>query len=162
MTKIYDFIVQNKLGYLGEQLFCRAFNATPSDCLEYDCTLPDGRTVELKTENYKFNNLCVETFGNTNTMSVGGPWRAFRDGVDVYAHFFIKDGIVCFFDIVPFIRYLEENMDAFKPLSAKNKSMRGEIYSSSALLVPSYDVLPFITQIELIDSEGKLQNIEGL
>jgi len=60
----------------------------------FDVVLPDARTLELKTDSYSHvstPNCFMERWTKSGSRrSDGGPWRAARDGVDVFAYLFME------------------------------------------------------------------------
>lgn len=101
-NKVFDFKKQLKTGDIGEKLFLTYYknkNAKKTDGKVFDFTTDLG-TVELKTDTYSMletPNFFMEKYGNIKTQALGGPWRAFKDGVDFFVYFFLSNKVFFWF-----------------------------------------------------------------
>lgn len=91
------------MGDNGERLFAESYwhlNPVKSTAdLKYDFDTTLGR-VELKTDSYpmdKTPNFFIEKFSDMTKESLGGPWRAAADGIELFVYHFINDGTFFWF-----------------------------------------------------------------
>ncbi len=103
---MFDFNTQLKVGETGEKFFFKCYadkRPRMADSRKFDMFIEDDKTVELKTDTYpmiKTPNFFMEQYGNLASIpgSLGGPWRAKRDGVDHFVYHFTSDNVFFWFD----------------------------------------------------------------
>ena len=99
MPKLWDFKVQLQCGERGEELFMerypRKLEIFPGR--EYDFTVKSSREkLELKTDTYnleKSPNFFFERYSDVHRKTLGGPWRAYGDEVDIFCYYFVRHNI---------------------------------------------------------------------
>lgn len=107
MKKTWDFKLQLQTGDRGEQLFLERY-PTKIEIYpgrEYDFTCLETKAkIELKTDTYnieKTSNFFMERFSDVHRETIGGPWRAARDNVDIFCYYFVRHNIWFQFNDVP-------------------------------------------------------------
>jgi len=114
-NKSWGFKEQLVVGTRGEELFMerypRKLEIYPGRA--YDFTLKNSReTLELKTDTYnidKSDNFFFERFSDVHKESPGGPWRACKDGVDIFCYYFVRHNIWFEFrDLPPLVSRLND------------------------------------------------------
>lgn len=93
---VFSFDKQLVVGDRGEELFLERYptKITIYTGREYDFTCSaTGKKIELKTDTYnmtKTPNFFMERYSDVNRKTVGGPWRAVRDNVDIFCYYFVR------------------------------------------------------------------------
>lgn len=106
-----------------------------------DFELPDGRTLELKTDYYcmdKTQNLFIEKISNASKQSPGGPWQAASKQITLFAYLYIKNGVLWLFDTDKLVTFLEST---YYPES----EIRNKNYITIGMKVPRADVAHIAT-----------------
>ena len=95
--------------------------------------LSDGALVELKTDTYNLEhtkNCFFERWGNQEERKPGGPWRARKDRVKVFAYMFVRHNV-----------WLEwDTKELCKRLDKLTKDMKLVYIKSSHWVVAGYKV----------------------
>tara|TARA_Y100001963_G_C6729504_1_gene423122 strand:+ start:238 stop:729 length:492 start_codon:yes stop_codon:yes gene_type:complete len=81
-------------GLEGEQVILKRYKCSKSKDLRYDLISPKGRTWEVKSDYYdmtKYPNFFMEYRSNKLKDTLGGPWRALNDGVELFSYLFVKN-----------------------------------------------------------------------
>lgn len=92
----FDFKTQLNWGQRGEELFQKHYPRVLSAAsdLTYDFTVESsGQKLELKTDSYnmeKTPNFFMERYSDIMRKTHGGPWRAERDGIDIFCYYFVR------------------------------------------------------------------------
>ena len=153
----YDFRFDLKFGEAREAEFMSFFgdNMTKGDGRTKDIILKDGDALELKSERYtswnepkdmdkanypkirKTKYLFVE-FKCSNGKEVG-PYKAHKDGVKFYAHFFM-DGILYLFETEKLINWLKTtDLTKYKTFDVTNNGATGK-WTCTGYLIDNWDV----------------------
>lgn len=92
---MFNFAKQKKLGQKGEKIFQFLF----PELVKGDGDIVDfywgEKTLELKSESYSTNetpNFFIEKYGNIERKTLGGPYKALKNNIDYYIHFFVPSG----------------------------------------------------------------------
>jgi len=92
--KVFNFRAQLAVGDRGEKAFREYYPELipiKSEEREVDFHLKDGKSVELKTDDYDMSateNFFMEV---SSHGKLGGPYRAKQDNVDFFVYYFIKN-----------------------------------------------------------------------
>ena len=116
--KVFNFKAQMAVGDKGEKAFRECYPElvpVKSKEREVDFHLKDGKTVELKTDDYDMaatENFFMEV---SSHGKLGGPYRAKQDDVHFFVYYFIKNKTFFWFntnilcnkldDIIPSKKY---------------------------------------------------------
>lgn len=108
----FDFKKSLAAGQSGEELFDLAdSDFTRTDGYKGDfINKKTGAKLELKTDSYDINrtpNVFMERWSDKAKEKPGGPWQAKEHGCSIYAYYFLKNGIVFYYDIDRLINILE-------------------------------------------------------
>lgn len=125
----FDFAQQQVVGDRGEKDFVRCYpilHPKKSEDLSFDFIINGGASVELKTDDYCMRdtkNFFMETVSDTESGKLGGPFRAFKDGITFFVYYFIHDKTFFWFDTAKLHAKLQELIATGRyPLkSIKNK-----------------------------------------
>jgi hypothetical protein len=129
-----SFQASKNLGQLGEMLFHQAHNgdATKIDGLNGDFIWePTGEKVELKSDFWKMEktpNFFFERFSDRDRGTPGGPWRAQKDGSDLFVYFYVSDLTYFIFNTDELVGRLEKIIGRIEPTLVTNKSWITEGY----------------------------------
>lgn len=125
---IFKFDEQIKVGLAGEQLFLAHYPHILSPCPDdrADFIIQElGELIELKTDTYsmeKTPNFFMEKYSDTGKKTLGGPWRAERDGVHRFIYLFQSDRVWFeFTDIPNLIKRLESLTSGRGYVNIKNR-----------------------------------------
>lgn len=135
----FTFKEQLLVGEQGEKDFVRyhsGLSPQKSKDLAYDFILADGTTVELKTDNYsmeKTSNFFMEAISDTKTGKLGGPSRAYKDGVTYFVYYFQRDKTFFWFETEKLFYRLKELVDSgrYKPKFVMNNG-----WSTAGFAIP--------------------------
>ena len=99
----YEFQQSLKLGDAGEESFHKAYPHLIYDSCEGHDFVDEGtgKTIELKTDFWsmsKTQNFFMEMYSDDINYKLGGPFRSQVHGTDVFAYYFISEGVVFWFD----------------------------------------------------------------
>lgn len=127
-NKVFDFQIQLKLGNRAEELFLEHYPTKieiyPERAYDFTCT-KTGAKIELKTDTYnidKTSNFFMERYSDVHKKTIGGPWRAKRDKVDIFCYYFVRHNIWFQFNNIPaLISRLDELTDGKGLVYIKNK-----------------------------------------
>jgi hypothetical protein len=126
---LYHFRQQNRIGEYGELLM---INNYPDELAKnilsnkYDLdVLKNSKTMELKSDTYRmasyfsFANHCTQNFfmevtSNDNKMSIGGPFQAYRNLVDLFGYLYLPDNVWFCFDLNVLIKRLTELLSTYR------------------------------------------------
>ena len=141
----FDFKEQMVVGDVGEKDFVRCYpNLTPqkSKNLAWDFNLNTGMTVELKTDDYpmsKTPNFFMETVSDTKSGKLGGPFRAFDDGVNFFVYYFLRDKTFFWFETDKLHAKLKELIETgqFPLKSVQNRNWVTQGYAIPRKLLES-------------------------
>jgi len=106
MADNWDFKAQLEVGDRGEQLFLEHYPRKLTIYPEraYDFTCSSGAKIELKTDTYnmeKTENFFMERYSDVHRETVGGPWRAAGDDVDIFCYYFVRHNTWFQFNDIP-------------------------------------------------------------
>lgn len=152
-SRIYSWKSRLAIGKRGEAWFAKHYGATvtPPECMEYDLVLPDGRTVELKTDTYDHTKTEYYFMERLCGEKAGGPWRAEQDDIDVFAYLFMNPTPLCFVwsDVLGLVAQLDAWVDTNNPWQHTVRSQgwtawgyrvpRGRLVESTQPEVIAYD-----------------------
>lgn len=62
--------------------------------------------IEVKTESYTHKRIGIEQYSNKSIKSVGGPYKALRDGCSYIIHYFPKTNTVVIFNTEKLLNFL--------------------------------------------------------
>lgn len=94
--KIFDFKKQLAYGNKKELEFIEIYpkQLVIADSRKYDFDLKNGKTLELKSDNYdadKTTNFFMERYSDMYKKTPGGIWRAAEDDIDIFIYWFPKN-----------------------------------------------------------------------
>lgn len=139
---LHNFKSSLNKGQVGEEYLLKHWPELKRlDGLNADFALPDGRTLELKTDYYcitKTGNLFIERISNANKQSPGGPWQAASKGIDLFAYLYLKNGTLWLFDTAKLVKFLDGAV--YPESEIKNKN-----YVTIGMKVPRADVAHIAT-----------------
>lgn len=125
----HNFKTSLSKGKVGEAFLLEKWpELTLLDGLNADFKLPDGRTLELKTDYYNMDetaNFFIERISNSNKQSPGGPWQAASKGIDLFAYLYIKNKMLFIFDTIKLVAFLESQSFSLSDVKNKNYITRG-------------------------------------
>lgn len=132
--KVFDFKTQMAVGDLGESHFCSRYaDLAPKKSEEraIDFHLADGKSVELKTDDYPMESTANFFMEITSHGKLGGPYRAHQDNVDFFVYYFIKNRTFFWFDTKTLVPRIDEliKSNRFKIKSIRNKGWTAEGYA---------------------------------
>lgn len=136
--KTFDFREQLAVGDMGEKDFKKAYQVLePKKSqvdLAYDFILKDKKRVELKTDSYpmdKSPNFFMETVSDIQSGKLGGPFRAYKDGIEYFVYYFIEDCTYFWFETKKLHDALEALIASgkYQLKSIKNKGWTAEGYA---------------------------------
>ena len=135
----FGFQEQLNIGNKGEKDFLRYFKELEpkkSEAREVDFILKNGKTCELKSDSYLMEetpNYFMEMFSNTESGSLGGPFRAAQDNVDYFIYYFPKNKVFHWFETQKLCKLVEEKILILK---LKPKNIRNKGWTTSGYCVP--------------------------
>lgn len=138
---IHDFKESLKRGQDGETELLKLWpELIAADGRKHDFTLPNGDTVELKTDYYdadKTPNFFMERWSNWADKKPGGVWQS---SATYFAYYFIKNGLLFVFKT----NALREFMDGQKygGISVRNKG-----WTTVGYRVPRAQVMHLTTAV---------------
>jgi hypothetical protein len=99
--KVFTFKEQIEVGNKGEAWLKANYHMQPLQKLDYksaigDFMRPDGKIIEIKTDTYplaRTQNFFLEYYSNLQKKSIGGPWRTFEHGADIFLYLFSSDNV---------------------------------------------------------------------
>lgn len=132
--KVFDFKTQMAIGDIGESHFCSRYAfLTPKKSEEraIDFHLSDGKSVELKTDDYPIEATANFFMEITSHGKLGGPYRAHQDNIDFFVYYFLKNQTFFWFDTKTLCPKLDEliKSNRFKIKIIKNKGWSAEGYA---------------------------------
>ncbi len=121
--KVFDFKAQIEVGNQGEAWLRANYHMQPLQ--KVDKTSPvgdflrtDGKIIEIKTDTYplaRTPNFFFEYYSDLHAKSLGGPWRAYEKGADIFLYFYTSDGVYYEFeDLQALVRITDEIIKAKK------------------------------------------------
>jgi hypothetical protein len=117
----HNFKKSLAIGHQGEQAFMLLWpDLKRTDGRTHDFVLPDGSTLELKTDQYDMHsttNFFIERWSDIHTQKPGGPWQS---KATLFAYYFIKNGTAFIFNTAQLVEYL--NTQEYRPINIANKS----------------------------------------
>lgn len=125
----FDFAEQQVIGDRGEKDFASNYailHPQKSGDPACDFIINGGASVELKTDDYTMRdtqNFFMETVSDTVSGKLGGPFRAFKDGVTFFVYYFIHDKTFFWFETAKLHKRLLELIASgrFQIKTIKNK-----------------------------------------
>lgn len=123
-----------RMGNLGEAVFYMAHGdeLKKEDGRRSDFSYKSsGEHVEVKTDLFdmeKTPNFFMEKWSDRDAKKLGGPWRAFDEGVKHFVYFFLPNLTYFTFDTAQLVGALEEMLPRLKPIEVPNKSWVTEGY----------------------------------
>lgn len=132
--KVFDFKKQMAVGDSGEKQFClhyASLNPVKSEDRAIDFHLSDGKSVELKTDDYAMEATLNCFMEITSHGKLGGPYRAQQDNVDYFVYYFIKNKTFFWFETKKLCEKLDILISSrrFKVKSIRNKGWTAEGYA---------------------------------
>lgn len=134
--KVYKFNSQNKTGVTGENLFSTCYNdlePKKPETLAYDFDIKSNKKIELKSDTWGMEdtpNFFMESISNSSKGTIGGPWRAKKDGVDFFVYLFLKNKTFFWFDTLA----LCDKLDQLSP-QLKKRTIFNSGYDTIGYLV---------------------------
>lgn len=154
----YDFQGDLSFGEARENDFLSHFNGfiTKGSGRIEDLILGNGKTLELKSERYyildnppeelkklnpqkrwKTTSIFIEIKGKKEV----GPFRAEKDKVDYYVHYFL-DNIAFIFDTKTICDYIRNQpRNKYKEWSCVNRNPKGDKWEALGYLVPAEELV---------------------
>lgn len=134
MTKVFDFKTQMAIGDIGENHFCTRYaDLAPKKSVEraVDFHLADGRSVELKTDDYPMDSTANFFMEITSHGKLGGPYRAQQDNIDLFVYYFLKNQTFFWFETKTLCPRLDTliKSNRYKIKIIKNKGWSAEGYA---------------------------------
>lgn len=129
--KTWDFKAQIEIGNQGEawlktnyhQQLQKVDKLSPVG----DFMRTDGKIIEIKTDTYPIErtpNFFFEMYSNLDSKSLGGPWRAYDKGADIFLYFYVSSGVYYEFeDLHKLVRLTDEIIKTKKlrPIYIRNR-----------------------------------------
>jgi|SRR5882724_650284 len=133
-SKVFSFKTQMAVGDLGESSFLKTYSELiPVKSTEraVDFILKDGKTVELKTDDYAMERTANFFMEITSHGKLGGPYRAQQDNVDFFVYYFIKNKTFFWFNTKTLCAKLDEiiPIHKFKLKTIQNRGWSAEGYA---------------------------------
>ena len=134
--KVFNFKTQMAVGDKGEKSFVESYpELAPVKSADraVDFHLKDGKSVELKTDDYAMEateNFFMEIMSHGK---VGGPYRAKQDNVDYFVYYFIKNRTFFWFETLALCNALDKIFFANK---LKLKTIRNNGWEAQGYAVP--------------------------
>lgn len=135
----FDFSTQMVVGDRGEKDFADCYKQLAPQKSEnpaWDFNLNTGATVELKTDDYSMkdtNNFFIETVSDVRTGKIGGPSRAFKDGVTFFVYYFIRNRTFFWFETAKLQPYIQSLMETHKfPV----KTIQNKTWTTTGFAIP--------------------------
>jgi hypothetical protein len=157
--KVFDFQKQKKVGDSGESEFVSFYKKEKpikSKDRKIDFIIKSGRTIELKTDTYpmkKTENFFMELHSDSRKETLGGPWRALRDGVDFFVYYYQNDTIFFWFETKKLCNALDRIIKKESPVL---KRVRNRGWDASGYIIPR-DLLQGIElRIDTFRPKGKI------
>jgi hypothetical protein len=129
--KKFDFQTQIEIGNQGEiwlkanyhQQLQKVDKLSPVG----DFLRADGKIIEIKTDTYPIDrtpNFFFEQYSSLDAKSLGGPWRAYEKGADIFLYFYVSSGVYYEFeDLYNLVRRTDEIIKTKKlrPIYIRNR-----------------------------------------
>lgn len=121
---------QLKKGTAGEKAFLKRWAGrvkkipgTGSDYQVISGGKNTGQKLELKTDYHglKTGNFFVERYSKKQDKSPGGPWKALRDGSEIFVFQFINDKCEFWFRTKELVEWVEINCDESNLFQIQNR-----------------------------------------
>lgn len=132
--KVYGWKEQLSIGEEGEARFKLMWQSIYGEQLikaptrAFDFITPDGKALELKSDNYdpaKTPNFFFERFSVLSQQKPGGPWQSWEKGADIFVYQFLKTGEAYIFpnitDLIARVDYVVHE-HALKPRKVANRT----------------------------------------
>lgn len=146
---IHDFSKSLEWGQAGEIEFIKLWpELTRENGREYDFILPNGETVELKTDNYdmqRTENFFMERWSSWADKKPGGVWQS---KATYFVYYFIKNQTAFVFDTIKLRHYLDTQK--YGGIQIKNKG-----WTTVGFKVPRKELESFIIKILTIQGASK-------
>lgn len=145
MSSVFGFHTQNNIGKRGEELFTKLYPVWKSNNKGKNCKEPDfidyrGRTLELKfdvserarRDSSGFQtNFFMETVSNNKKKTLGGVFRAEKEGVDFLVYMFERPFRIFILDVQKTATLLRKLVSSggYRKFSIKNQYYWTEGYA---------------------------------
>jgi hypothetical protein len=120
-----------------------------SECRSHDfINKENGKRIEWKTDYNYSTNYFWEEVSSIEDGSIGGPFRAARDKIELFAYWFKYSPIVYVFDTQKLVDYLHKNITTdMERKQVPNTGSRGTNYTTVGVCLPRFqvdvDIAPF-------------------
>ncbi|MBC8395058.1 MAG: hypothetical protein H8E05_00010 [Bacteroidetes bacterium] len=125
-------------GQKGEEVICKRYKCSKSKDLRYDLISPKGRSWEVKSDDYdmtKTPNFFMECRSDKSKNTLGGPWRALNDNVELFSYLFVKNRKHYIWETKTLVERLEDIVAAMPLHEVENKN-NGKPYYTVGYKVP--------------------------
>lgn len=121
-ARVFDFEGQLRKGQAGEVQFRLKYpKLVRLDGKHGDLVMPDGRTIELKTDCHSDSkNLFFERWSNIRHRKPGGPWQSLGHGADFFVYIFL-DGREFWFETARLVQWLDKEFHNYEWKEITNK-----------------------------------------
>ncbi len=150
--KVFTFKEQIKFGNTGETNFLNFYSSEgieKSKTRDYDFIITaTNEPVELKTDSWKEEdtpNFFIERYSDAFKESPGSVWQSSLKGVKFFCYYYINSGTIYWFEIVSFLKFLEEKIKTLKPIKIFNKG-----YDTIGYKILRADCEPYIIRKDKI------------
>lgn len=146
--KVFDLDTQKLKGGKGEKAFLKQYASVKAakiqDCPEYDFTINDTETVELKTDYYEGSpNFFMERFSDHKAKTPGGPWRAKEDNVRWFVYYFVKEKIFYWFNPLTLCEFLDKYIVTQAYVKIKNTA-----WTTIGYKIPKVEINDLATKVD--------------
>ena len=176
MEKEFHFGTQKRIGDAGEafltRCYARAGLVTATELSHDRLILSDAlmvltlnrqlipgklTKVELKTDTYSFNrskNFFIEAISNEGAQTLGGPWRAVKDGIKYYVYLYQSAGVFYWFDAATLKRRMQVLIEAHGLTTVRvlNQKRYGGSYYTLGYKIPRSWLWDIAERVEVFDS----------
>lgn len=142
-------------GHKGERVILKRYKCKKSEDLRYDLISAKGRTWEVKSDDYdmeKTPNFFMEYLSNKERKTLGGPWRALNDKVELFSYLFVKNRKHYVWETKTLVEKLEEIVSSMSLSEVKNEN-NGKPYYTTGYKVPRKLLEHCCLRIDIIDKE---------
>ena len=133
-----DFKKDLLRGDKGEAVIEKRYLCKKSKDLRYDLISAKGKTWEVKTDYYdmkKTPNFFIEKISNEEKNTLGGPWRAHKDGVEIFSYLYFKNRKHYIWEVDTLVEQLEKLVEGKEMTSVKNE-YNGQLYYTLGYKIP--------------------------
>lgn len=113
----------------------------------------NGKRIEWKTDYNNSSNYFWEEMSSIESGSIGGPFRAARDKIELFAYWFKCKPIVCIFNTQDLVDYLHKIITPdMERKQVPNTGSRTD-YTTSGVCIPRYQIDNNVEHLKLTLTE---------